>query len=328
MFCNQTLITHQKNNLPDAAAIVSTIEEYLSYRGQRKWVELAFFGGNFLGLSPAMVTCFLDSVMPYIENKKIDGIRFSTRPDTIDSQNLDLIDPYPVSAVELGVQSMIDAVLTASNRGHTAKDTINAIDLLKKRGHKVGVQLMVGLPGDGEVSLLKSTQQIVDLNPDFARIYPLLVLSGSPLAVKYKKGDYTPLCLDQSIVLVKQMMAIFNRADIPVIRLGLQASDMMSDETQVLAGPWHPAFGHLVFSQMLYDAVIRQLETGQDILNSNHLFLRVHPCAESRLRGDKNENLERLSRLFPKIKFIIVKDNDLAITQVKVDKAKGQGKRI
>ncbi len=319
VFCNQTLITHQKNNLPSATEIHRIIEEYIGYQGTRKQVELAFFGGNFLGLPSKMVIGLLNIIMPYIKKGKIDGIRFSTRPDTIDDQTLDLIRSYPVSAVELGVQSMTDAVLAASNRGHTAKNTINAIDLLKKRRIRTGIQLMVGLPGDDAVSLLESTRQAVDLSPDFARIYPLLVLSGSPLAVKFKKGEYTPLSLDQSIVLVTQMMDVFNQADIPVIRVGLQASEMMADETAVLAGPWHPAFGHLVFSKMLYDAVIRQIKTDPDIMELNHVFLRVHPRAESRLRGDKNENLKKFTCKFPKIKFSIVKDTSLAITQVKVD---------
>ncbi len=308
-FCNQSIITNQKSKLPEPSQIHDIITQYLQYKGGRKRVELAFFGGNFLGLPHKTIIKLLETVNPYVTEKKINGIRFSTRPDTINTQTLDLIKPYKISAAELGVQSMNDAVLLKSQRGHTALDTEKAIKLLKKYSFKIGVQVMVGLPGDSEGLLLKSIKQIAGLSPDFARIYPLMVLKDSLMEQWYKDNSYHPLNLEESVNLVKKVYQIFKMSDIDVIRIGLQSSDMMEDESMVIAGPWHPAFGHLVFSQIFYDTICKKIDQNPELLRAEKLVLRVHPKSESRLRGDKNSNIKKLKLRYPGIEFLINSDN-------------------
>jgi histone acetyltransferase (RNA polymerase elongator complex component) len=279
-------------------------------------VELAFFGGNFLGLSQDRIIQFLDWAQAFVRDKKIDGIRFSTRPDTITRETLDLINPCTISAVELGVQSMNDGVLARVGRGHTAQDTVNAIHLLKEGQYRIGIQVMVGLPGDDETSLMDSTNQLVGLSPDFARIYPLMVLEGSPLAVWYRKGRFQPLSLDCCIGLAKKMVLAFREARVDVIRLGLQASDMMEDNSKVLAGPWHPAFGHLVFSEILYDHACEQIDACPGLAESDNIVLRVHPRWESRLRGDRNLNMEKFARQYPGAGISICLDEGVPMDRV------------
>jgi len=318
-FCNQSIITNQESKLPDEISIRSIITQYYQYKGRREKVELAFFGGNFLGLPQETIICLLDLIQPYIHTKKIDGIRFSTRPDTITIQALDLIKPYNISAIELGVQSMNDEVLLKSKRGHTGMDTVNAIDLLKEYLFKIGVQVMVGLPYDSGNSLFQSTKQLAQLAPDFARIYPLMVLKNSLMEQWYKKGGYQPLSLEESIRLVKGVYQIFKAGNVDVIRMGLQASDIMEDDSMALAGPWHPAFGHLVFSELLFDTVCNKIDQcrGRGLLKSKELVLMVHPKSESRLRGDKKVNLKKLNLRYPELNFSIRLDETIPIDQVK-----------
>jgi len=317
-FCNQSIITSQASRLPDKSAIHTIITHYLQYQGKRKRVELAFFGGNFLGLPHNTITQLLDMVQPYIKEEKIHGIRFSTRPDTITRPALERISPYMVSAVELGVQSMDDGVLLKARRGHTSMDTINAIALLKAYPFEIGVQVMVGLPGDTDVCLIESTRKLATLCPDIARIYPLLVLKGSLMEKWYYQGKYHPLTLEKSIGLVKKIVGIFKAANVKVIRMGLQASDMMEDESMVIAGPWHPAFGHLVFSEMLYDLVCSRIEQYQDKSKSGKLVLSIHPKSESRLRGNRNMNLKRLNQQYSEFDFSIRPDETIPIDQVEI----------
>lgn len=322
-FCNQTILTRQKTKLPAPGEIEAIIETYLGYKAHRTRVELAFFGGNFLGLADPEIVGLLERVMPYVKGRAIQGIRCSTRPDTITEQRLDLIQPYGVNLIELGVQSMDDGVLENAHRGHRAFHTYQAVALLKERQIQVGVQVMAGLPGDTESKLMAGTRQIAALGPEVARIYPVLVLQGSLLARWYQQGRYSPLTLDQSIALVKEMVLIFDQAKVRVIRMGLQASEMMEDPTQVLAGPWHPAFGHLVWSALLYDRVREQLESLLDSRPGREgqgprIVIQVHPRSESRLRGDKNQNLKKLGVAYPNLVFSIERDQILLPGTVKV----------
>lgn len=331
-FCNQSIITNKNNMsrqdgfrpvipelpLPDNREIDGIIKEHLKYKGMRKRVEVAFFGGNFLGLPGTDILGLLNCVQPWISKGVIDGVRFSTRPDTVSFESLELIRPYNVCAVELGVQSMNNQVLSASLRGHTDQDTFFAVDLLRREEVDIGVQLMVGLPGDTPETLMESTQKVSDLGPDFVRIYPLMVLKGSRIEKWFHQGAYTPLTLEESLELVKQMYLIFSYNKVKVIRMGLQASDTMEDESMVVAGPWHPAFGHLVFSRIMFDRACKAIEGCQSEKIGEKIVLKVHPRCESRLRGDKNTNIVQLRKKYPSLTFSICTDKQIEINHVQV----------
>jgi histone acetyltransferase (RNA polymerase elongator complex component) len=313
IFCNQPLITEKQAVLPDSSEIGSIIRHYLQFKGQRKTVELAFFGGNFLGLPADTVLSLLNIISPYVQQNIIHSIRFSTRPDNITQQTLSLLnscsDSAPVSTIEIGVQSMNDAVLKTARRGHTSRDTINAIDMLKKTSMKIGVQLMVGLPGDNEESLIEGTKQIAALSPDFARIYPLLVFHGTPLATWYREGRYSPPDLSEAVHMVKKMVKIFNFYGVEIIRMGLQASDTMADPSMNMAGPWHPAFGHLVRSEIFYDMLCEKLDQYphcQAIVK-----LQIYPGTVSVLMGDRKINMQKLKLRYPDYIFQICTDESV-----------------
>lgn len=317
-FCNQSIITNEKACLPDAQRIEDITDKYLNFKGKRNPVQLAFFGGTFLGLDTSYMLKLLNIANELKERGKIDSIRFSTRPDTISKKSLNLIKDFPISTIELGVQSMNDEILKLSNRGHTSQCTTTAASLLKKYGFEIGMQMMVGLPEENEKSTLKSAQAILNLKPDFIRIYPLIVLKGSLIAKWYKSGKYKPLNLDKCVTLVKKIYTLFNDQNIPVIRMGLQASEMLQDEDSMIAGPWHPAFGHLVFSEIFFDKaktiIKKNLDKNPDI---NVIVLKVSPSSESKLRGDKNNNIIKLKDMFPEISLKIMKDSSISEKTIK-----------
>ncbi len=308
-FCNQSIITNAKHKLPDKNTIIGITNEYLKFKGKRKPVQLAFFGGNFLGLDPEYIVMALDIAAELKCNNKIDSIRFSTRPDTISDKTLDMIKNFPVSTIELGVQSMNNKVLAAALRGHTAESTINATLLLKKYELEIGMQMMVGLPEDTDKSAMETARKILELTPDFIRIYPLIVLQGSLMAKWYKSGRYEPLSIDECVSLVKKIYLLFNDQSIPVIRMGLQASELLQDNNYMIAGPWHPAFGHLVLSEIFFDRAkeLIQKNIAMDPDNTT-ITLKIHPSSESRLRGDKNMNIKALKNIFTNFDIIIKTD--------------------
>ncbi len=297
--------------MPTADAVRAEVERYLFYRGNRKKVQLAFFGGNFLGLERKNIHALLTGAQKLVQEGKIHGVRFSTRPDTITEKMLDMVSGFSVSTVELGVQSMDDSVLFQARRGHRAEDTIRASSLLRQYKLETGMQIMVGLPGDSHATAMKTAGKVAHLKPDFVRIYPLMVLEGSLIARWYREGKYHPMSLDNCISTVKSIYRIFDENKIPVIRMGLQASELMEDESSMLAGPWHPAFGHLVLSELMFDKAVEKLESLGLKKPHNAVTLMVHPISQSRLRGDKNNNLKRLQSLYPGVMFKIMTDGGL-----------------
>ena len=283
--------------MPTPAELRFQIREFLKYKKEnRKPVQIAFFGGNFLGLNSEEIKSLLAAAAEFVRDGRVDGIRFSTRPDTINERSLGIIEDYPVRTVELGVQSMDDHVLELAGRGHNASDTVRAVELLKKRYFSIGLQLMVGLPGDDETGALTTAQKIIDLDPDFVRIYPTLVVANRRLAGWYKSGDYTPLSLEKGVRLVKKIYLKFIEESIDVIRMGLQASEDLEDGTTVLAGPYHPAFGHLVHAEIFLDMAIAAIESADSLKETLTIF--VNPRSISKMRGLNNSNIKRLQSCF------------------------------
>ncbi len=318
-FCNQSEITGFNHKIPSPKNLRLFIKEYLGYKREtRGLVQISFYGGNFLGLNKILITTLLEEATRFVNQGSVDSIRFSTRPDTIHKKSLDLISGFPVSTIEVGAQSMNGRVLSLTKRGHTSQDTEQAVTLLKKYNYETGLQMMVGLPGDSEQTALESGRQMAGLFPDFLRIYPTLVMKNSLLAKWYEEGKYRPLKLDQSISLVKKLYLLFYNHKIPVIRMGLQASDNLQQGANVLAGPYHPAFGHLVLSEIFLDLAISTLEAKKQPIG-NSITIQVHPKNISKMRGMKNRNIFELKNRFH-VKTIHVlpdpslKDTDLLIT--------------
>lgn len=297
VFCNQELVTGYPGSAPGAGVEFSRVAEFLRFRGRRRGpAELAFFGGNFLGLPGDRIRKLLATASEWVDRGELDGIRFSTRPDTVDRRALDLISGFPITCVELGAQSMDDDVLRRSGRGHTAADTTAAVQRLKARGYEVGLQLMVGLPGDDEARLLGTGQRILGLRPAFVRIYPTLVLLGSPLARWFREDRYRPLSLDEAVDLSMKLYLFFRQGSVPVVRTGLQPSAELAVGRGVVAGPHHPAFGHLVQSACYLAAVRRALRRWPVL--SDSIELRVPRSSISRMRGLGNANCAALQKEF------------------------------
>lgn len=305
VFCNQTAITRGAPGLPSSEQLQGHIQRFLAHGGPgRGPAQISFYGGNFLGLAPSRIQFLLSEAAEYIHTGQAESLRFSTRPDTISPGSLDLLTPFPVTDVELGAQSMADGVLSRSRRGHTAGDTQEAVRFLKKRGFRIGLQMMVGLPEDTQNTAMETGRRIAALRPDFVRIYPTLVLRGSPLARWYRSGRYLPWSLDEAVSVVANLYDLFSRQGIPVIRMGLQADADLQPGAALLAGPYHPAFGHLVHGRRFLNAAMDLIRTHAS--GRSAVSIEVHPRNESKMRGNRNRNIEILKDRFhiKKVKMI------------------------
>jgi histone acetyltransferase (RNA polymerase elongator complex component) len=317
VFCNQVSITGNTRTAVNADQIRSQIHQFLGYKNdRRKPVQISFYGGNFLGLKIDQMTLLLDLATEFIEQGHVDSIRFSTRPDTIISEHLDIISEYPVATIELGVQSMDDHVLALAERGHSAADTVRAVEQLKKHQIDIGLQMMVGLPGDNEDRSLTTAEQIAALEPDFVRIYPTLVINKSKLARWYHSGSYTPLSLAEAVTRVKKLYLLFKEHNIQVIRMGLQASEDLEIGSTVVAGPYHPAFGHLVYSEVFYDAAQKALDSIKML--SDTITISVNPRSISKMQGQEKLNIKKLKERYQLKSVKVLPDDSLAEEELKV----------
>ncbi|MDI6604685.1 MAG: radical SAM protein [Thermoanaerobacteraceae bacterium] len=289
VFCNQEEITGSKVMINEGY-IHNTIEKYLKTIPKDSRKEVSFFGGSFTGIPIDIQRSFLKAAKAYLDKGLIDAIRLSTRPDYINSSILENLKEYNVSIIELGVQSMEMDVLEKSHRGHTPDDVVNAVKLIKEYGFTLGLQIMIGLPGDNNVKSLNTAKKIIELRPDFVRIYPTVVLKGTYLEKMYKDGLYVPLNLCDAVELSKELYIKFLKEDIPVIRIGLQTTENINNKKDIIAGPFHPAFGQLVESSIIKD-MLNSIFKEKNIRNVNVCMI-LNPKYVSTVVGQKKYNIK------------------------------------
>ncbi|OKY75881.1 MAG: hypothetical protein BM485_05975 [Desulfobulbaceae bacterium DB1] len=297
LFCNQHAITGGAGQVGlNGAQVAAGISRILARpRDRRRPVQVAFYGGSFTGLERGRQAELLDAVRPFRQSGAVDFIRLSTRPDYVDEGTAFFLKERGVGLVELGIQSFDPLVLEKCRRGHGTDHVVAAFHHLRRAGIGVGGQLMVGLPGERTGRVLAGARLLAALRPDLVRLYPTLVLQGSPLAALHGSGQFRPLSVSRAVVLCGRMKEIFDQAGIPVIRMGLQPTQSL--ERELLAGPYHPAFGELVLARIYFKRLRQRLAVLQKERGDVTIRLLLSESDRSLLYGRKRYYLDRLNGL-------------------------------
>ena len=299
VFCNQKSISGQTKQVTKED-VKNIIEEHLKYIKKDSKVEVAFFGGSFTGIDEEKQVELLEAAYEYIKQKKVDSIRISTRPDYIDKKSLKRLKKYKVKTIELGVQSANDYILKKAGRGHTFEDVVKASKLIRWYGFDLGHQMMVGLPESTTVDEINTAKQLIKLKPKMVRIYPVLVIKNTKLEKDYNEGKYKPLTVTQAVEVSKELVKLFVKKHIEVIRIGLQPTDTITnpenEKSEVVAGPFHPAFRQLVESGMWYDVIVEKIKQ----LNTKvkEVVVTVNPTDVNNVIGQRKDNINNLRDVY------------------------------
>ena len=272
--------------------------------------EIAFYGGSFTALPVHKQSELLEAAQPFLRLNQISSIRVSTRPDCIDKHTVDRLIEYGVRTIELGAQSMSDDVLNASHRGHASSDLPRSVDIIKMAGLSLILQMMTGLPGDDRDKSMGTARQFAGLKPDGVRIYPTVVVRGTKLHEMWLNGEYKEHTLQEAVGLCAELCVIFEKADIPVIRLGLNPTETLS-AADAVAGAYHPALGELVYSRVYYEKAAALLDgaaPGGDVI------FTVAKGRTSMMAGHGRQNIKGLKEAYKLRSIKIIESNELAST--------------
>lgn len=278
IFCDQYKITGSDKKVTPQD-IYNTLSEAKKHCLDKGKTQIAFFGGSFTAIDRQLMTDYLSVAYDFIKDGTFDSIRISTRPDCIDNEVLAILKEYGVKTIELGVQSLCDDVLTASKRGHSAKQSLDAARLIMQNGFELGMQMMCGLPNDTSERDIETAQKIIDIGCKQVRIYPVVVIEGTHLAKMYKEGLYSPLSTDAAVDICAKLYAMFKEAGVTILKMGLHT------DSGSIAGPFHPSFGELVRSQVFYNEITAKIAKNTPV---------VIKCANrfvSIAKGNRGKNL-------------------------------------
>ena len=283
-----------------------------NFKDQDRTVEIAFFGGSFTGIDTNIQEELLSAANEYIKAGKVDSIRISTRPDYINQDILDLLKKYNVQTIELGVQSANDFILNKCKRGHSFDDVKNASKLIRKNKIRLGHQMMVGLPESSQKDEIETAKKLIRLHPKMVRIYPVLVIKDTKLAEDYASGEYKPNTVEQAVETCAILLKMFENKKIDVIRVGLQNTDEIcspeNENSQVVAGPYHPAFRQLVESRICYDEFAKKIQKLNNKVKT--VKVKVNGALINNFVGHKRENIKRIKELYD-VDVVVEKDDSV-----------------
>ena len=259
VFCNQRRIsgTIKDTTVEDVDNI---IKEYLDYYlNTDKKIEIAFFGGSFTGIDLSLQEAYLKVAYKYIIDGKVDSIRLSTRPDYINDEILTLLTKYGVKTIELGVQSMNDEILDKAKRGHTRDDVINASNLIRQYGIRLGHQIMIGLPYSSIDSEVYTIKECLKLEPEQLRIYPVYVIEDSELYDMYEAGEYKALEIGEAVDRCVAVIHECQKTNVQIIRLGLQSTSEITAKNANIYGPVSDNFAEYVMAALIRERIENEI---------------------------------------------------------------------
>lgn len=308
VFCDQRAISGVR--VFRREEIARTVEEHLATAPSDAEVEIAFFGGSFTGIDRDLMISLLDTAEEYVKGGRVSGIRMSTRPDYIDGQIVKILKGYTVSAVELGVQSMSDEVLSASKRGHTADDSRRAFYLLGEAGIPAVGQMMIGLPLSTREDEIFTAREICAAGAAGSRIYPTVVFENTELAEMMRAGEYTPLTVEEAVRRSADALSVFASNGVFCLRVSLYGGDTPGGG-EAVAGPLHPALGELVLGEYYRRLITEKIDALTDGKKPSRITVHVPKGDLSAAIGHRGANRVYFSSRYGDLKIKFLENEDI-----------------
>jgi histone acetyltransferase (RNA polymerase elongator complex component) len=282
IYCDQQFIT----DLRDTDLNTVMAKTLSAHEGP---YEVGLFGGNMFGIRPDQLRRFFSRFEEYRD--RITNFRISTKPVPLNNEIIEILKANKVTVIELGIPTFNNSILSKLNRRHSAEDLITTYKALTEEGFQVALQFMTGLPDETMVDIETTVRHMMTLKPYYIRIYPLVVLVGTPLGEMYAKGLFMPDSFNTVLDRVVYMYLNALRKGIPVVKMGLTDNEIIKEN--IIAGQYHPAYGYMVKSRAFYLAIMARLRalsvTGKNVVV--HLNNRDIP----HLIGYKRMNINRFA---------------------------------
>jgi elongator complex protein 3 len=123
------------------------------------------------------------------------GLVLETRPDHVDEEEVLRLRRLGATKIQLGVQSLDDAILAANRRGHDVDATRRAFDLLRRAGFKLHAHWMANLLGATPESDRKDFLRLFEdpaFRPDELKLYPCSLIETAELMGPWRRGEWRP----------------------------------------------------------------------------------------------------------------------------------------
>ena len=226
VFCNEKGFSHFVNTkLPLYEQIETSMKFFRKRFNAEKFIAY-FQNATNTYASVSKLKHAYDVIKLYPD---IVGLSISTRPDCIDEKKLDLIESYSNDYdvwIEYGLQTIHDATLNKINRSHTFSHSLEAIRQTAKRNIKIGVHVILGLPGESRTDMIETAKAIANLPIAGVKLHILHILKNTELERLLNKHEVKLLGQNEYVEIVCDFLERLSLKCV-VLRLVSDAKDDM-----------------------------------------------------------------------------------------------------
>lgn len=188
---------------------------------------------------------------------RVVGLVVETRPDAITLDSLTTIRRLGCTKVQMGIQSLDQAVLDANDRGIEVSQIERAFELLRVFGFKIHAHAMVNLLGstperdkEDYLSLVRS----LPFQPDEIKLYPCALIEGARLQERFEAGEWAPYSEAELLDILVSDVA----ATPPFCRISRMIRDFSSHD--IVAGNKKPNLRQLVENRLRSQGDVRGIQ--------------------------------------------------------------------
>ena len=188
---------------------------------------------------------------------RVVGLVVETRPDAITPDSLTMIRRLGCTKVQMGIQSLDQAVLDANDRGIEVSQIERAFELLRVFGFKIHAHAMVNLLGstperdkEDYLSLVRG----LPFQPDEIKLYPCALIEGARLQERFEAGEWAPYSEAELLDILVSDVA----ATPPFCRISRMIRDFSSHD--IVAGNKKPNLRQLVENRLRSQGDVRGIQ--------------------------------------------------------------------
>ena len=166
-------------------ALIHEIEECAGLFSGRILNSVYIGGGTPTTLEPGQMDRLLTALERHFDYR--DLLEFTVeagRPDSITEDKLKVLRDHGISRISVNPQTMNQKTLDLIGRRHTVIQTKEAFALARKLGFdNINMDLIVGLPGEGEAEVEHTMKELALLSPDSITVHSLAVKRAARLNI-------------------------------------------------------------------------------------------------------------------------------------------------
>ena len=159
-------------------------------------------GGTPTTLTPEQSRRLLGAIQELFDLSQVREYTVEAgRPDTITREKLQVLRQFPVSRISINPQTMNQKTLDLIGRKHTVEDVTEIFHMARELGFdNINMDLIVGLPGEGEAEVANTLSQVEQLGPDSLTVHSLALKRATRLNLF--KDQYEEISFENSAAIM------------------------------------------------------------------------------------------------------------------------------